>query len=458
MARVATLKKEYLRKNPNTFLVMAGDFLSPSVYNSLRYEGKAIRGRQMIESMNAAGFDFVIFGNHEFDIKESEVQQRINESDFQWISSNTFHLQGGKAGPFAKNKSGQPVQPFPETYIQTITDADGTTARIGYIGLTLPFNKSDYVSYTDVISTAKKGYNQLKDSVDAVVALTHQSVEEDENLAREIPGLALIIGGHEHDQRFSKVGNIYITKAMANAKSAYVLTLRFNKNRHTLKVKPKLVKINEGVALDSTTDLVVQKWVGIANKSYSSLGFDAAKVVLSDKEPLDGRETEIRSGSTNLTKLIIASMIKASPTADVVIANAGSIRVDDILTMPVTQYDIIRTLPFGGGIKEVEMKGGLLIRILESGLKNKGTGGFLQYNETLRRDDISGQWQLNNIPLDPGKNYRVAITEFLLTGGEANMEYLKPGNPDMLKVTDFPSSDRRFDIRKTIIDYLEAAK
>ena len=51
MARVATLKKKYRQKNPNTFLVMAGDFVSPSVYNSLQYEGKAIRGKQMIEAM-----------------------------------------------------------------------------------------------------------------------------------------------------------------------------------------------------------------------------------------------------------------------------------------------------------------------------------------------------------------------------------------------------------------------
>ena len=34
MARVATIKKEQLSSNPNTMLVMAGDFLSPSVYNS----------------------------------------------------------------------------------------------------------------------------------------------------------------------------------------------------------------------------------------------------------------------------------------------------------------------------------------------------------------------------------------------------------------------------------------
>src|SRR5438067_13719347 len=63
MARIATLKKQYKSLNPNTYLVIAGDFISPSVYNSLQYNGQRIRGAQMIESMNAAGMDMAVFGN-----------------------------------------------------------------------------------------------------------------------------------------------------------------------------------------------------------------------------------------------------------------------------------------------------------------------------------------------------------------------------------------------------------
>jgi 2',3'-cyclic-nucleotide 2'-phosphodiesterase (5'-nucleotidase family) len=57
MARVASLKKKYLEQNPNTYLVIAGDFLSPSVYNSLLHEGKLIRGKQMVDALNVAGTD-----------------------------------------------------------------------------------------------------------------------------------------------------------------------------------------------------------------------------------------------------------------------------------------------------------------------------------------------------------------------------------------------------------------
>jgi 2',3'-cyclic-nucleotide 2'-phosphodiesterase (5'-nucleotidase family) len=456
MARVATLKKEYLEKNPNTFLVIAGDFLSPSVYNSLKYEGKAIRGKQMIDAMNAAGMDYAIFGNHELDIKESELQDRINESDFQWISSNTFHKKNNEIIPFAKTENGV-TTPFATTLIKSVKDADGTTAKIGFIAITLPFNKADYVSYTDPLSTAKKLYSQLKDSVDAVVAITHQAIADDEILAREIPGLAMIIGGHEHDGHFEKIGNVYITKALANAKSAYVINLTISKKNHSLKVEPKLLMVNETIALDSLTNGVVQKWQNIANNSYASLGFNAGEVILQTGEPLDARESQIRSKPTNFTRLIVKSIEKAAPGAEVVLMNSGSIRLDDILQMPVTQYDIIRSLPFGGGIREVDMKGSLLTKVLEQGKNNKGNGGFLLYNENLHFDSTSNDWVLNNINIDPQKVYHVAMAEFLLTGGEANLSYLTPNNADIVKAYDaettagLPLSD----VRIAIIDYLK---
>jgi 2',3'-cyclic-nucleotide 2'-phosphodiesterase (5'-nucleotidase family) len=311
------------------------------------------------------------------------------------------------------------------------------------------------VSYTVALDAAREMYNKLKDSVDAVVAITHQSMQEDEILAKEIPGLTAILGGHEHDQRFEKIGNIYITKSMANAKTAYVVNLNINKKKNKLRVTPKLETVNESVAIDSTTNAVVEKWQNIAEKNYSSLGFDAKKVLINNGEPLDGRESEIRSHPTNLTKLIVASIGNAVPGADVVIMNSGSIRVDDVLQAPITEYDILRTLPFGGSIREVDMKGSLLAKILEQGKKNIGIGGYLVYNENLV--NANDKWLLNNAPIDPAKTYHVALTDFLLTGKEANLDYLNPTNVDITKVYDAVTAitDPRSDIRLAVVKYLE---
>lgn len=460
IARVATIKQKYLQENKNSFLVMAGDFLSPSVYNSLKYNGESVRGKQMVEALNAAGLDLAIFGNHEFDIKEAELQQRINESAFQWISSNSFHKKNGMIEPFSITNNGRLNNPFPKTLIKTVTDEDGTVAKIGFIAVTLPFNKAAYVHYEDPLATAKKLYSQLKDSVDAVIAITHQAMEDDRVLAAEIPGLAFIMGGHEHDQHFEKIGDVHISKSLANARSAYVITLRINKKSKSSRISHKLEFINEQVAADSITNTVVTKWMNIANESYAALGFNPGNVVADKLPPLDGRETEVRSYATNLCKLIVSSMQAAAPQADAVILNAGSIRVDDMLKMPVTQYDILRTLPFGGSIKEVDLTGEMLIKVLEAGVKNKGTGGYLHYNETLAYSTAGGTWSIGGTVINPSRTYRVALTDFLLTGGEANLGFLKPGTAGIIKVYDAGdlNTDPRADIRKAVIRYLQSGK
>ena len=460
IARVSALKKKYVENNPNTLLVLAGDFLSPSVYNSLKQQGESIKGKQMVASLNAAGLDLAIFGNHEFDIREKELQQRINESSFQWIASNTFHKKADKVMPFEKSAGSPTSAPFPKVYIRSFSDADGTTAKIGFIALTLPFNKAPYVYYEDALESARKLCNQIKDSVDAIVALTHQSMDEDEILAAEIPAISLILGGHEHDGRYKKYSSTLITKSPANARAAYVHLLQVNKKTRLVKTAAKLEALDERAPLDSAANAVVQQWVSIANSSYAALGFDPGMTVISTMEPLDGREAEVRSHPTNLGKLIINAMMFAAPSSDAVIMNTGSIRVDDILHMPVSQYDILRTLPYGGSIRELEMKGSLLKQVLDAGEINRGTGGYLIYNDALRYDAGNNTWKLNDTPIDPLRSYRIAITDFLLTGGEANLGFLVPGNKDIIKVYDAESSitDPRSDIRRAVIKYLQQKK
>jgi 2',3'-cyclic-nucleotide 2'-phosphodiesterase (5'-nucleotidase family) len=456
VARVATIKKELLAKNPNTYLVIAGDFLSPSVYNNLSYEGKRIRGRQMVESLNAAGMNIAGFGNHEFDISETELQSRINESAFEWISSNSYHKTKDAIIPFVKTTATGSNR-LPTYLIKTYTDADGTTVKVGFLGINIPFNRNSYVEYTDPLESAEKIYNSIKDSCDAVVAITHQAEQDDIILAKRLPGLALIIGGHEHDMRYDKVGEVIVSKAHANARSAYILNLQVNKNSGNHKVSSRLQMIDETVAIDSATDLVVQKWMGIAEKTYANIGFDAKKIILQNTAPLDAREATVRAGKTNFTAIVVKAMEFAASGAQVAIVNSGSIRPDDILQAPVTQYDILRSLPFGGGISEVSMKGSLLKQILEAGRKNVGTGGFLQYSETLAYDAGNQQWKYKNETIADDTIFRVAIADFLLTGGESNLGFLTKTNPGIIKV--YPqvvdTNDPRFDIRSAVIKYLE---
>src|ERR1700740_1891336 len=92
MARVAALRKQLQKKDPNVITVLAGDFLSPSLIGTLSIRDsrsgrdERIAGRQMVALMNATGVDYVTFGNHEFDISRSDLQKRLDESEFTWVN------------------------------------------------------------------------------------------------------------------------------------------------------------------------------------------------------------------------------------------------------------------------------------------------------------------------------------------------------------------------------------
>src|SRR5690554_4159925 len=92
LARVAYVRDSIKEKFPNTYLFLAGDFLSPSLLGTIKVNGETLKGKQMIEVLNAMDIDLVTFGNHEFDLGEKDLQQRLNESQFSWTSANVRHV------------------------------------------------------------------------------------------------------------------------------------------------------------------------------------------------------------------------------------------------------------------------------------------------------------------------------------------------------------------------------
>lgn len=449
MARVATLYKQLKKQNPNSYFFHAGDFLSPSVIGTLKYEGKTIRGKQMVEVMNAAGVQYLTVGNHEFDLDDGEpvnLQERINESNAQWIVANARQKQGTAFVPFAKLTNGQRSE-FPTSIVlQT------PSGRIGFLAVTIPVNKP-YVQITDPIDAAKAEYDRLKPQCDAVVALTHINIADDRRLAQAVPGLALIMGGHDHDHMLEKVGNVVIAKADANAKTVYIHRLTFDTNKR-LTVTSELKAIDAAIPDDSLTKGVVTRWQGIADESFRSLGFDPNEVVAVAKDPWDGRESAVRNHPTLMTEAIAKAMRAAYPTADVALFNGGSIRIDDVIQGNITQYDIVRMLPFGGGMQRVAMTGRLLEQLLTAGRLNAGRGGYLQtdgavYNET------SQTWLINGQRLLVDRDYEVVISDFLMTGKEFGMSYLTPANGGVKTTVNPTAGDPRTDIRKVLIAYLK---
>lgn len=462
MTKVATVIKNLKKQNPNTYALLAGDFLNPSVYATIKKNGVAIRGKQMVEAMNAAGINLVTFGNHEFDLKEAELQHCIDASKFEWVSGNVLHktANGNKPEPFVRN---EPVSmPLPQTKILSFTDADGTRLRIGVIAVTLNDNQPPYVTYTDPLLHAQEAYDNLKNVTDFVIAVTHQNMAEDKELARRLPQLKLILGGHEHHNQYERIGTTYIAKADANAHTAYIHTLKYNRTTKSLNVESTLTNIDATVPEDPEVKKLVDTWQNYAYTYMDSLGFKPANVVYTATTPIDATDKILRQRAMPFGNMLASALLQATPKADAAILNAGTCRLDDVIQGNYTEYDVYRTLPFGGTIADVEMKGSLLLKLLQVGTtKNIGTGGFLQLaGITTERD---GKFYIKNQPINPEATYRIALTEYLMTGREHNLDFLTPDNAEIVKYHNPPpananKNDLRNDIKKAFVAYLKTLK
>ncbi|WP_397446692.1 bifunctional metallophosphatase/5'-nucleotidase [Polaribacter sp. R77954] len=450
MARVETLHKELLKENPNTMLFLAGDFLNPSLLGTIKVDGERVRGKQMIEVMNAMNFDLVAFGNHEFDISQKDLQKRLNESNFPWISANVKLKTNEKAVPFYKEKGKNQI-PVNETFIKEFSDADGTTIKVGFIGVCIPSNPKDYVEYGNMFVKARASYAAIKDSVDVVFGLTHVKLANDKRIAKLIPDLPLIMGGHEHTNSYDKIGNTIIAKADANAKTAYIHRISYDKNTKKAIVKSELKEINKTIKSDVEVGQIVNKWQKILTSEIQEIILKPDEEIYTTQIPLDGRDTPIRSVQTNLGAIVTKSMsFSFDDEVDCALVNGGSIRIDDQLTGNITPIDIFRVLPYGGAVLKVKLKGRLLKRVLDYGVLAAGTGAYLQRFNAIK---VGERWMIKNTPLHINKMYTVAFSDYLLKGFD--IPFLNAENKEVISIYQPNEKELAFDIRKGVIAYLK---
>jgi 5'-nucleotidase len=436
LARLATVRARLKAQYPALLTVLAGDYLSPSALGTAKVNGERLAGRQMVAVLNMVGLDWATLGNHEFDLGEDTFRARIAESKFHLVSSNVTD----------KNDA-----PFPGIATSAIVPvkAEGRTVRLGLLGLTIDSNKQPWVHYKDPVASAREAVAALNGKCDAIVALTHLALARDQQIAEQVPEIDVILGGHEHENYFIERGAHFtpIIKADANVRTVAVVTLRIPGRGLRPTVTSRIERIDDRIKEGPRTAAEVKKWTDLGFAGFRAEGFEPNEPVATTPVPLDGRETIIRSQPTRLTALIADAMRHEAKT-DLSIFNAGSIRIDDVLLPAgsITQYDVIRVLPFGGAVVRATFTGALLSRVLQIGERNRGSGGFLHYAGITR--DTDG-FKIDGRSIDPAERYTLAISDFLLTGGEANLGFLTRTNPDVSNVT----NER--DVRMAVIDELK---
>lgn len=396
LARVATLYKRLRQENPNLFSVMVGDFLAPSAIGAITADS----GLHMVLALNTFGLTYATMGNHEFDVPEGELRQRIKDSEFKWIVSN---VKDGQGVAFAG---------VDERAMITFHNGRGDAVRIALIGICTDMVKKSWLRYEDPIAGAKRQVAEIGDAADVFVAMTHLPMTQDYVLGSSVPRLDVLLGGHEHEAATACVGldSTPIFKADSNARSAFVHRFRFDPETRVTTLFSEIVSIDASLAEDAETAAVVRGWQDMAFNSLRAQGYEPLSVVGATDVPLNGAEADIRKQPTNLGQLVAETFLAEVPEADGAFLIAGLFRIDGVIPPgEILYYDVVRIFPVGGKLSVLKLPGALLRTLLDGAASKPGDGGFPVLANIAR---TAGGWTIRGEAMQDDKVYTIVYPEF----------------------------------------------
>ena len=416
MARVSTLQSEIRAQSPNTLFLLAGDFISPSVAS------RFFKGEQMVAALNASGLDIATLGNHEFDFGSDVLRERMKESRFAYTIANVLDKKTGK--------------PFGGAQAYIIREIGGV--RVGVFGLLLPetetmSNPGPLVRFEDPLAVGKRMTSLLRrQGVDIVIALTHLPMRDDKRLALEAD-IDLIVGGHEHELLESMAGRTPILKMGSDARN--LGRIDFNLVART-RGGAKGTRGAARYAVESidwqavpVTDAIKEdpKVAEIVARYEKQLNEGLGEIIGNTTVALDARAGVLRRAESNLGNFL-GDVYREALGSDLALVNSGSIRSDTTYGPgEISKKDVLTILPFENILVKVRITGAHLKRLLENGVSVAGqedgrfpqvSGMKFEYDPGRPVGSRVTMIEINGAPADPAKTYTMALSAYVLGGGD----------------------------------------
>ena len=369
-AYIAQLKADYEAKGAEVILVDAGDYSQGKTYVSVT------KGADAVTMMNAAGYDVVTLGNHEFDYGYAQLKENMSKAKFKVVCADVF------------NEDGTPI--FDANY--TYTTKSGV--KVGFFGMETPETQTKAnpalikgLTFATGDAFTKAAADQvaaLKDA-DVVICLAHLGIDAESapyrstDLYAAVKGIDFIIDGHSHTvMTKGEKGEPIQSTGTAFANIGVIVI-----DNATKKIESNsLFEIKEDTAKDATVSAAAKTIVDRVNAEYDVV-FAKSEVTLNGaKAPNGNRDSETNNGDLITDAMIWKVMQnKEGLTVDadhvVAITNGGGIRAA-IKPGDVTKKDINTVLPFGNTVVTIYITGEELLEVLEASTYSLPVGGFPQ--------------------------------------------------------------------------------
>ena len=440
-ACMPALKQRFLDAGASdVLLVDAGDFSQGTPYVSTS------KGAAAIEMMNAAGYDVVTIGNHEFDYGYAQLMENLKSANFTTLCCNVY-----------LDETGESILPG-----STVVECEGGL-KIGFIGVETPetatkvnpglITEINFATFDDLYAAAQMAADEIKDDCDILIALTHLGMEPEgalngyrsADLLDHITGVDFAIDGHAHYVMTSTYDGKPIQST--GTKFAYVGVVVID--NETKAVEDNFLLDTSKLPKDEEVDAAAQEIMGSVDEVYGA-PFATTEVVL------DGDKPNVRTHETNLgdliTDAIVWSVVKeggieqVEPNQVVGITNGGGIRAT-LQPGDVSMSDINTVLPFGNTVAVIYVTGAELLEALEASTfcTPETIGGYPQTSgiewtlDTTKEYDQGDVYTLNGKessyfapasiqrvtitaingePFDPEATYAVVTNNFTAAGGD----------------------------------------
>lgn len=372
-------------KTNNSILIDAGDATQGTPM------GKFSKGLDIVELMNATGYDLMTLGNHEFDYGKDAVLEIAKSAKFPVVSANTLYngdvflkdINNNNGCNFIKEINGKKIGFFGITTEETMRT-------------TIPANLEG-ITFANEIETAQKQVNELKSqNADVIVGITHVGIDSStkvnsHQIAQSVQGIDIMIDGHSHSKKTEKVGNTLIQQTGTSNVMLGKIEIKFN-DSNSFECDSKLLTPKEVSDMFSPDPSITQLYDSLSENIAPILD----KVVGKSDTSLYGGNYNTKNVSrmveTNLGSLIGDAMIYS--TKDIIkgseyeklpivaLENGGAVRAK-INSGYITMKDVLEVLPLDNKLSLQVVTPNTVYKTMERGVCK-------QHNPSKAGDAIDG--------------------------------------------------------------------
>ena len=243
------------------------------------------------------------------------------------------------------------------------------------------------VQYLKYKKTAAELTRKLREEqgCDLVIALCHMREHHDVKLAAQVPGIDLVLGGHDHfyKAQVEPMSGIAVVKSGTDFKEMSAIKMYFGVSQHEAAIAKIKLEGKSGVVTsyvpatkiftqvehvqvkskDHEPDAVMMEHCGMLAAEFGA-GMD--KVIGYTAIDMEARTEYSRMQETNLG-YFFAELLRTEFKADFAIIGGGTFRLDEVVPEgPLTLGWVHGMLPFPDESCSIKLKGSTFIEALEN--------------------------------------------------------------------------------------------